>query len=134
MADITLYGHIEGIRYRENSVLVTLSEYRKGYKRSDGVIVDDEVVSYAVVFREYFKKYVAEHFGAHMLVKIKVTMLPYAKDKEGNYCNGYTILGETINVASMPNRVVRSERKMLKDSQSHPPGTPDLCTYTQPDF
>ena len=134
MADITLYGHIEGIRYKDKSVLVTLSEYRKGYKRGDGVIVDDEVATYIVVFKEYFKRYIAEHFDAHMLVKIKGTMLPYAKDKDGNYCNGYTILGETINIASMPNRAVRSERKLLKESQSHAVGTPNLSEFEKEDF
>ena len=134
MADITLYGYIEGIRYKDKSVLVTLSEFRKGYKRGDGVIVDDEVTTYIVVFKEYFKRYIAEHFDAHMLVKIKGMMLPYAKDKDGNYCNGYTILGETINIASMPNRTVRRERKMFKESQEKSSGTPNVKEYEQPDF
>lgn len=132
--DILFIGHIEGIRYTETAVIVTASERRKGYKKKDGTIVDDELLTYHFIYKPYFKKYISEHFSAGMLVKIKGTMLPYAKDHQGNIIEGYSIIGETINIAAYPSNNIRVEKRMIKQSQAASSEQPDLDAYNEPDF
>lgn len=134
MADIQILGVIEGIRYTDTCVIVTASERKSGYKKQDGTIVKEELLSFRVIFKPYFKKYIAEHFSANMLVKIKGTMLPYAKDHEGNTIDGFTLLGQTIDIAAYQTANLRRERRMIKESQEHMEGMPDLDNYNQPDF
>lgn len=130
MADVTLYGHIVGIRYTENNVIVSVSEFQKGYRKKNGELVNDSVYTYVVGFPPYFKTYIADHFGKGMLVKIKGVMLPFGK--EG--AEGYTINGQTINLASYPSNSSVKENKMLKESQSHAVGTPNLSEFEKEDF
>jgi len=132
--DFNFLGVIEGIRYSDTCVIVTASERKSGYKKQDGTIVKEELLSFRFIFKPYFKKYIAEHFSANMLVKIKGTMLPYAKDHEGNTIDGFTLLGQTIDIAAYQTANLRRERRMIKESQEHMEGMPDLDNYNQPDF
>lgn len=132
--DINFLGHIDGIMYAESSVIITASERRQGYKRKDGIIVNDEVLSFRFIFKPYFKKYIAEHFGSGMLVKIKGIMLPYAKDKAGNVIDGFTLLGQTIDRASYQTTSTRAEKRMIKESQASSTDKPDLDSFNSPDF
>lgn len=135
MADIIIVGHIEGIRYSETCVYVTVSENRLGYKRSDGVIVDDDILTWRVVYKPYFKKYIASHFDKGMLVKIKGMVLPYTRNQDGSNVEGYTIIGQTIDLSAYPrSTTIRQERKLVKDSMSHDIGTPNIDAYNEPDF
>lgn len=134
MADFTILGFIEGIRYNEASVSVTLSERRLGYTKRDGTHVADEIISYRVVFKTYFKKYISSNFASGMLVKIKGILLPYAKDSEGNTIEGVTLIGQTIDREAYPKNSIRIERKMIKESQGNIDEEPDLKSFQAPDF
>jgi len=129
--DINFFGYIEGIRYTDNSVLVIGSERRSGYKRNDGVYVDEELLTFVFVFKEYFKKYISEHFSSGMLVKIKGFMLPYTKEGD---VGGYTLIGQTIDLGSYPSNKARQEQKRIKESMRRMEGTPDVESYMQSDF
>lgn len=132
--DINFLGHIDGIRYTETAAIVTASERRKGFRKSDGTIVDDEILTFRFLFKPYFKSYIAKHFNSGMLVKIKGVMLPYAKDHQGNIIDGFTLLGQTIDMASYQTSSVKAEKRMMKESQAASNETPDLEGFQQPDF
>ena len=132
--DFILYGIIEGVHHTDNAVIVTATERVQGYKKNDGTRVNDKLLTFRVIFKTYFKKYIAEHFSANMYVRITGTMLPYALDRNGNTIEGFSLLGETINLATFQSSSVRRERRMIKESQERMEGTPDLDTYNQPDF
>ena len=61
-------------------------------------------------------------------------MLPYAKDHQGNIIEGYSIIGETINRAAYPTGSLRTEKKIIKESLATSDETPDLESYSNPDF
>ena len=42
MADFTVIGYINNIKYLQDSCLVFLDEFRKGFRKKDGTIVDDK--------------------------------------------------------------------------------------------
>lgn len=132
--DILFVGHIEGIKYADKSAIVTASEIRKGYKRKDGVKIDDELITFKFIFKPYFKNYLAAHFTKGMYVKIKGTMLPYAINHDGEMIDGYSIIGQTIDIAAYPTKYVRSEKRIIKESLAKSDETPDLNAYTFPDF
>lgn len=132
--DINFLGHIEGIRYIETSVIVTASERRQGYKKKDGTFVNDETLSYIFIFKPYFKSYIASHFSKGMLVKIKGIMLPYAKDSQGNTIEGYTLLGQTIDMATYQTNNMRVERKIMMSGKNGGEDAPDLERYKESDF
>lgn len=134
MADIVFLGHIEGIRYNDTSIIVVASERKKGYKKKDGTIIDDELLSFRFIFKSSFRKYISEHFSSGMLVKIKGVLFPYAKDHQGNIIDGYSIIGQTIDLAPYPSNNIRIEKKRIKESQSASDETPDLNAFNQPDF
>lgn len=132
--DILFVGQINGIRYTDTSVIVTASEKKSGYKKKDGTIVNDEIHTYKFVFKPYFKTYIANHFSERMLVKIKGFLLPYEKDINGNNVNGFTIIGQTIDMASYQSSRAMDEIKIIKESQSHDNETPNLREYQEADF
>lgn len=134
MADVILCGHIVGIRYSDTSACVSITERRQGYKKKDGTIVNDELITYTVYFKAYFRKFISEHFSSGSLVKVYGVLLPYMKDKEGNTIEGYTIIGKTIDLAPYPSSTLRMEKKRIKESQLHSTGTPNLEEYNQSDF
>lgn len=135
MANISIIGIIENIKYLPNNggCFVFLSEYRKGYKKASGEVVDDKYLSWKVIFKQGLVKYINGHFNNGMVVEVKGEVLPYAIDHE-QIVDGYSVIGQTLNMFSIPRPFLRQEQKMQKDSQLHSSGTPDLKGYNEPDF
>lgn len=133
MADFTVIGYINNIKYLQDSCLVFLDEFRKGFRKKDGTIVDDKYLSWKCIFKPYFKKYINEQFNQGMLVQVKGEIMPYAIEKE-HLVDGYSVIGQTINLASYPRASVKQEAKMIKDSQMYASETPDLEGFNAPDF
>lgn len=71
MASFETTAFISQIKYLPNSVIVYLDEFHKGYKNSDGTIVDDRYVQFKTVWKPYFRKYINDHFSQGMLVQVK---------------------------------------------------------------
>ena len=135
MANITIIGVIDNVKYLPNNggCFVFVSEYKRGYKKSDGTIVDDKYMSWKVIYKQGLVSYINNHFGQGMIVEIKGDVLPYAIDHE-TIVDGYSVIGQTINLFSMPRTTLRQEKRMIKDSQLHGTGTPNLDDYNAPDF
>ena len=134
MASFEMNGFVSQIKYLPNqSVVVYLDEYHQGYKTSGGVKVDEKYLSYKTIWKPYFAKYINEHFNRGMYVNVKGEMLPFAKEKD-TIVDGYTILGQTINMASFPKASLRRELKMKKESELHSIGVPDVDGYLDSDF
>ena len=133
MADFTVTGFINTVKYLPDAALVFIDEFKRGYKKSNGETVDDKYLSWKCVFKPYFKKYINEHFSNGMLVQVKGEILPYAIQNQ-NIVEGYSVLGQTINLASFPRASVKQENKMIKESQMHDSATPNLEDYNKPDF
>lgn len=133
MASFECIGTILNIKYLPEAVLVFLEEYKKGYRKTDGTVVPDKCVSWKVVFKPYFRKYINDHFNIRMVVKVKGDVLPYAVD-HGEVIDGCSVIGETINLFALQPMGMRNERRMVKDSLSHVSGEPDPETFNQPDF
>lgn len=133
MASVNIIGFIEKVKYLPDSVLVFISEFKKGYKRKDGTIVDDKYMSWKTIWKPYFKNYINTHFNDGMLVEVKGEILPYAIEHE-KIIEGYSCIGQCLNVFSYPRSSVKQEQKMIKESQLHSTGIPNLDDYNQPDF
>ena len=133
MASFECVGFINNIKYLQDSVLVFIDEYHKGYKKSDGSIVDDKYLSFKTIWKSYFKRYINEHFGNGMLVQVKGEMLPYAIEKDV-IVEGYTIIGQCINLASYPRSTVKMEQNLVKESLLHGSEIPNIDEYKKPDF
>ena len=133
MADFTVTGYINTIKYLPDSCLVFIDEFKRGYRKQDGTMVDDKYLSWKCIFKPYFKKFINDHFNQGMLVQVKGDILPYAIDKE-RIVDGYSVIGQTINLASYPRASVKQEQRMIKDSQLHGSEIPDLDGHNKPDF
>jgi hypothetical protein len=133
MADFTVTGFINTVKYLPNAALVFIDEFKRGYKKTNGETVEDKYLSWKCVFKPYFKKFINEHFSNGMLVQVKGEILPYAIQNQ-NIVDGYSVLGQTINLASFPRASVKQENKMIKESQMHDTATPNLEDYNKPDF
>ena len=133
MASFSVIGFIEGIKPLPDSCILFLSEYKKGYRKSDGTIVDDKYVSWKIIYKEYFIKYITSHFGKGMLVEVKGEVLPYAIE-HGQVAEGVSVIGQTCNMYSYPRYNAKQELKMIKESQLASEERPDLESYNQPDF
>lgn len=132
--DIQFTGHIDGIRFTEHAVIVTASEKRLGYKDKSGNKHDDEIITFRFAFKTFFRKYISEHFSSGTLVKIKGWMLPYKKDKSGERTEGYTIVGQTIDLAPYPSNAMRLEKKIIRESQRQSTEQPDFDGFNEEDF
>ena len=134
MASFQVTGFIDTIKYNNGKgCFVFISEFKKGYKMSNGTIVDDKYLSWKCIFKQGLVKYINDHFSNGMLVEIKGEILPYAKDHD-TIVEGYSVLGQTINIASYPRSSVKQEIRMIKESQQTSSGIPDLDTYNSPDY
>ena len=133
MADFTVIGYINTIKYLPDSCLVFIDEFKRGYRKQDGTMVDDKYMSWKCIFKPYFKKFINDHFNQGMLVQVKGDILPYAIDKE-RIVDGYSVIGQTINLASYPRASVKQEQRMIKDSQLRGSEIPDLDGHNKPDF
>lgn len=134
MASFTLHGHVESVRYTENSVIVTISEVRIGYRDGNGRIVDNEILMWKVLFPKGMQSYISKFFSKGILVDVYGIPKPYAKDKDGNLVDGYTILGKSIDRAAYQRTSTKLEKRLIKDSQLASGEKPDLESYNQPDF
>ena len=135
MASYQVVGFIDNIKYLPNKggCLVFVSEFKRGYKKQDGSIVDDKYLSWKCIFKQGLVKYINEHFSNGMLVEVKGEIMPYAIEKE-HLVDGYSVIGQTINVASYPRASVKQEAKMIKESLENTKEMPNLQEHMRPDF
>ena len=101
MAAFSVIGFIDAVKILPDSCILFLSEYKKGYRKTDGTIVDDKYVSWKVIYKGYFIKYITSHFGKGMLVEVKGEVLPYAIE-HGQAVEGVSVIGQTCNMYSYP--------------------------------
>lgn len=135
MAAINIIGIVEKVKYLPNNggCFVFLSEYKRGYRKSDGTRVDDKYLSWKCIFKQGLVKYISEHFGNGMVVEVKGDVLPYAIEHD-NIVEGYSVIGQTMNLFSVPRAQLRQEQRMIKESMQHSTEKPNLDEYNQPDF
>lgn len=133
MASFEVVGYINQTVYKQDCVMLFVDEFRRGYKKSDGTMLEDRYVTYKIIYKPYFKKYIATNFSKGMLVKVKGEVYPYAIE-HGKPVEGLSFLGETCNLFSYPKANVKQEIKMIKDSLENSTEQPDLDAYNQPDF
>lgn len=113
--------------------MVFVSEFKKGYKKPDGAIVDDKYLSWKCIFKQGLVKYINEHFNNGMLVEIKGEIMPYAIEKE-TIVQGYSVIGQCMNLASYPRSTVKMEQNLVKESLLHGSEIPNIDEYKKPDF
>lgn len=133
MADFSVTGYINTIKYLQDGCLVYIDEIKAGFKRKDGTYVDDKVFQWRCIFNAYFKKFINEHFSENMFVQVKGEIMPYAITHD-EIIEGYSVLGQCINRASYPKQSKRREIKQIKDSTMHDIGTPNVDEYMRKDF
>ena len=135
MANITIIGFVDNIKYLPNQggCFVFVSEFKKGYKKSNGEVVDDKYLSWKVIFKQGLVKYINNHFNNGMLVEIKGEVFPYAIDKE-TIVQGYSVIGQCMNLASYPRSTVKMEQNIVKESLLHGSEIPNIDEYKKPDF
>ena len=135
MAAINIIGFIDTVKYLPNNGggFVFVSEFKKGYTKANGDVVEDKYLSWKVIFKQGLVNYINNHFNNGMLVEVKGDVLPYAIDKE-NIVQGYSVIGQTINLFSFPRSSVRQEQRMIKESQLHATAIPDIDKHNEPDF
>lgn len=133
MASWQCVGFVDAVKILPDACIMFLSEYKKGYKRSDGTVVEDKYHSWKVIFKGYFIKYLTTHFGKGMLVEVKGDIVPYSIE-HGQITEGYSIMGQTCNMFSYPRYSVKQEQRMIKESMDNTDEHPDLESYNQPDF
>lgn len=133
MASFECIGFINTVKFLQDSVLLFIDEYHKGYRKNDGTIVEEKYVTFKIIFKAYFKKYFSTHFSNGVLVKVKGEVLPYAVE-HGKAVDGISILGQTCDMFSYPRAGVKQEQKMIKESQMNDNETPNLEAFNTPDF
>lgn len=128
-----LTGIIKTIKYLPDAVCVYVDDMEKGYTRKDGVIVDDLLYTWKVIFKDGMKSYITKFFNDGMLVDIDARMRPYAVEKDKTV-EGYSCIGLTIQRSCYVRNSFRQEIKMQRDSQLHTDTPPNLADYNKPDF
>lgn len=133
MASFQTIGFISSIKYQQDFCLVFIDEFKKGFRRKDGTVVADKYMQWKCIFKKGLIKYINDHFSNGMLVEIKGEVFPYAVEHDTTV-DGYSVIGQTINMASFPRASARQEAAMIKDSQLHVNDVPDMEEYNKPDF
>lgn len=134
MASFQVTGIITNISYKEGFCIVFVSEYKRGYKQKNGVVVEDKHLLWSCLYKQGLVKYINDHFGKGMVVEVKGEIMPYAIE-HGNIVDGYSVIGQTLNMASFPSQHKRDEVKMQKDSRAGmSDATPDVEGYMESDF
>ena len=133
MASFEVTGFINTVKYLPDSCIVIVDEYKSGYKLSNGTTVDERYAAWKTIFKGYFKKYISQHFKTGQLVQVKGEISPYAMS-QGEIRDGYSIMGQTINLASYPKKSPKQEAKMIVESQKNLTEAPNLEDYNTPDF
>ena len=133
MASFEVIGFINTIKYMQDHVLVFVDEFKSGYRKQDGTRVEDRYITWKCIFKPYFKNYILNHFNDKMLVQIKGEVMPYAIEHE-KLIDGYSVIGQTINMGSYPKSMLKQERRMIKESMEASGEKPDLENHLMPDF
>lgn len=133
MASWQCVGFVDAVKVLPDACILFLSEYKKGYKKTDGTIVDDKYHSWKIIFKGYFIKYLTTHFNKGMLVEVKGDIVPYSVE-HGKVVDGYSVIGQTCNLFSYPRYSVKQEQRMIKESMENSDAVPDLDSFRQPDF
>ena len=133
MNRFVVQGFINTIKYLPDACIVYVDDFKKGFKKPNGEIVDDKYFSWKIIFKGYFKKYINEHFSNGMLVEIDAEMYPYAI-QNGKLVDGYSCLGKSIDISSYPRSSAKQEMKMIKESQENSTDIPNLQEFNAPDF
>lgn len=128
-----LTGEIKAVKFLDDSVLVYVEDMERGYRRSDGVVVDDMFFTWKVVFANNFKNFIVKFFNDGMMVDIDAKMRPFAIEK-GVSEKGYSCLGIAIQRSNYVKKYAKAERKMIAKSQIDGNDTPDFASYNEPDF
>lgn len=135
MADFQVLGHITNIKHQQECVLIWIDEYKKGYRKQDGTIVDDKVLSWKCIFSGNASKraYINKYFNRGMLVQVKGELMPYAIE-QGEMVDGYSVFVQTINIACYPRQMIKTERKMIRESMDGAKEKPNIDAFNMPDF
>ena len=59
--------------------------------------------------------------------------MPYAIEHD-KVVEGYSVIGQTINLASFPKSMIKQEAKMIKESLENTKEMPNLQEHMRPDF
>ena len=133
MNRFVVQGFINTIKYLPDACILYIDDFKKGYKKPNGEVVDDKYFSWKIIFKGYFKKYISEHFSNGMLVEIDAEMYPYAI-RNGEIIEGYSCLGKSIDLSSYPRSTVKMEQNLVKESLLHGSEIPNIDEYKKPDF
>ena len=133
MASFEVIVFINTIKYMQDHCLVFVDEFKSGYRKTDGTRVDDKYVTWKCIFKPGFKNYIVNHFNNGMLVQVKGEVMPYAIDHE-RVVEGYSVIGQTINLASYPKSMLKQEARMIKESMENSLEKPNLEEHMKPDF
>lgn len=133
MAAFSVIGFVDAVKVQQDFVLLFVSEYKKGYKKKTGEVVDDKYISWKVIFKSSFRKYIIDHFAKGMLVEVKGEVFPYAIE-HGELKDGISIIGQCVNMFSYPRSSVKQELRMIKESQDASTEQPNLDEFNREDF
>lgn len=136
VASFIVNGIIEKISFLPNreGCVVSVVEYKRGFKKKNGEIVDDKYLHWKCIFRQSQVDFINSHFSKSMYVEVKGDIVPYSIENGRLVEPSYSVLGQTINMASYPPRSIELEYKNIKDSQLHSVGKPNLDGYMEDDF
>lgn len=133
MADFSVTGFVNVVKYLDDSCVLYVDEFRKGYTKSNGEKIEDAFFTWRCIFKGYFKKFISSHFSRGMLVQVKGEIRPFSIE-HGKLVEGYSVIGQCVNLASYPKQNAKSEIKMIKESMAASGEEPDIETYMQDDF
>jgi hypothetical protein len=128
-----LTGVIRTIKYLPESTLIYVDDMEHGYKRADGVVIDDIFYTWKVVFSKNYKNFIVKFFNEGMLVDIDAKMRPFAIEKDKTV-EGYSCLGLSIQRSCYVKASARQEIKMIKESMEHTDEAPNIDSYKELDF
>lgn len=128
-----LEGTLAKVKYLEDSVVCYVDDIENGYRRNDGTIVDDVLNTWKVIFKaDPFKNYINKFFKEGFVVEIDARMRPYAL-RNGEVIDGYSCYGIAINRGTKKT-TIRSEKKIMRESQEASKEKPNLQEYMEDDF
>ena len=133
MAIAIVNGHIERIHYVRGYVMITITEFKKGWKKDDGTYVKDNYITWRVAFRNTFRDYINKYFSEGWYVQVIGEIFPYSI-RDGKIENGYSLSGKVIELQSYPKRSNKGEMRMIKESIESVEESPDLEGYQEEDF
>lgn len=129
-----LEGTLVKLKYLDDSVICFVDDIEKGYTRNDGVVVDDALNTWKVIFKANpFKSYITKFFNEGSLVEIDAKMRPYATEN-GKLVEGYSCIGISINRGAYARSSFRKEKKIMMESQESSLEKPNLEEFEKPDF